>query len=194
MQGLIYHYLREFVESDLGSPLWERACARAGVAERSFLLTRQYPDQYVYALVSAIQEELGPGAPASSDILFGFGRFVGRRFQREFGFYFRRFATAREMIAGIEPIIHTELRRHDPRSQPPALRTSPVPGGGLRVLYRSPRRLCDVLRGLATEVGAAFGEEIAIDEPTCMNRGGPVCEVLLSFSGSGSAQSGASPP
>src|SRR5688572_29171818 len=194
LQGLLYHYLNDFVEGQFGHAFWDRIRERAAVPERSFLPMRQYPDRYAHDLVSAIAEELGPEGPGRASLMFEYGRHVGRCFERDFAFYFRRFASAREMIAGIEPVIHTELRRHDPASQPPRLRTSPTPGGGLRLLYSSERRLCQVVRGLATQVGEAFGQTVGIEEPRCMHRGDDACELLLTFAGNGSPRSAAYPP
>jgi predicted hydrocarbon binding protein len=194
LQGLLYHYFRDFVEQRLGAPLWERARQRAGVPERSFVLTRVYPDRYVHDLLAAIREELGAEAPPPDELLFEFGRHVGRAFERDFDFYFRRFVSAHDMIAGIEPVIHAEVRRHNPHSQPPALRTSPAPGGGLRLIYTSPRALCDLLRGLAVQVGEAYGERVEIQELRCRKRGDEACEFLFSFSRIESPRSDASPP
>jgi hypothetical protein len=194
MQGLLYSYLHDFVERQFGEPVWERARYRAGIPERSFVPTRAYPDHYLTDLVTALQTELGERAPTREQLLFDFGGHVGRSFERDFDFYFRRFVSAHDMIAGIEPIIHSELRRHDPFSRPPTLHTRPAPGGALWLVYDSSRRLCDMLRGLAIQVGAAFGERVTIEEPLCMNRGDPWCELLLRFSRTGSPQSAASPP
>ncbi|MFN2432384.1 MAG: heme NO-binding domain-containing protein [Gemmatimonadota bacterium] len=194
MQGLIYHYLRDFCAQQFGEPVWERARCRAQVPERSFLLMRQYPDRYTQDLVSALREELGPEGPPAGEILFGFGRHLGACFQRDFEWYFDRFASAKEMLAGIEPVIHAELRRHSPETRPPELQARPLPRGGLRLRYRSPRRLCDVMRGLIVHVAQVYGDRVVIRERTCMNRGDDACELLLAFSGNGSGRSGASPP
>jgi hypothetical protein len=194
VQGLLYHHFQDFVEKRYAAPLWERARERAGLSERSFVLTRAYPDGYFPRLLSALREELGESAPPPERLLFEFGQHVGRAFEREFDFYFHRFVSARDMLAGIEPVIHTEIRRHDPASRPPALRTWPAPGGGLRLVYDSPRRLCDLLRGVATQVAAAYGETLAIEETRCMKRGDPACEFLFTFARIGSPRSDASPP
>ncbi len=181
LQGLLYRYLADFAEREFGRAVWERARTRAGVAERSFVVWRQYPDRYAHDLVAAVIEELGDRAPPADEILFRFGRFVARCFERDYEPYFRRFASAREMIAGIEPVIHTELRRHDPASRPPQLRTAPARGGRLRLTYASPRRLCQLLLGLTTEVGEIYGEPVMIEEVRCMHRGDAACEMLLAF-------------
>lgn len=194
MQGLLYRYLRDFVELKFDAALWNRVRERAGVTECFFVLTRAYPDRYLPALIRAFRHELGEAAPTEAEVLFEFGRHLGRRFERDFDVYFKRFVSAREMLAGIEPVIHAELRRRNPNCQPPFLRTWPLPGGGLRVAYDSPRRLCDLLRGLATHVALAFGQTITIEEPFCMKRGDPACEFKLTFARSEFPRSDASPP
>lgn len=194
MQGLLYYYLQIFVRDAYGEAVWEHARERAGISERSFVLTRNYPDPYLPALLQGLGEELGEAAPAVEELMFDFGRHLGRCFERDFDFYFRRFVSAREMIAGIEPVIHAELRRRNPSSDPPALHTYPLPGGALRLVYDSPRQLCHVLRGLSTQVAHAFGQTVTIEEPRCMRRGDPVCEFKLTFARSEFPRNDASPP
>ncbi len=194
MQGLLYHYLQDFVERRFGLPIWLRVRERAHVPERFFVLTRPYPDSYVGDLVGALRAELGDGSPPPAVLLFDYGRHLGRCFERDFDVYFRRFVSAREMIAAIETVIHAELRRRNPNSRPPALHTSPLPGGGLRLVYDSPRGLCDVLRGLVAHVADAFGQMVTIEEPRCMSRGDPACEFKLTFARSEFPRSDAFPP
>ena len=194
MQGLLYQYLQDFVERRYGLALWLRVRERAGMAERFFVLTRAYPDNYLGDVVGALRVELGEDSPGPADFLFDYGRHLGRCFERDFDVYFRRFASAREMIAASETVIHAELRRRNLEPGPPAVRSSPLPGGGLRLVYDSPRRLCDVLRGLLAHIADAFGQTVTIEEPFCTKRGDPTCQLKLTFVRSEFPQSDASPP
>jgi hypothetical protein len=194
VQGLLYQYLQDFVERRYGLALWLRARDGAGVPERFFVLTRDYPDSYVDDLLDSLRAEIGDDAPPPSGLLFDYGRHLGRCFERDFDVYFHRFVSAREMIAAIETMIHAELRRRKIEPGPPVVRSSPLPGGGLRLVYDSPRRRCDVLRGLLTHAADAFAQNITIEEPFCTKRGHPACELKLTFARSEFPRSDASPP
>ena len=198
MQGLLYHYFRTFVEESFGSAAWERACECAGVPGGSFVLTRQYPDRYLRDLLEALTDKDVPadGAerPNRRNVLFRFGRRLGASFKDDFGHYFERFGSAREMLSAIEPVIHAELRRRDPTARPPELRVTPIAGGRLRLVYASPRRLCALARGLVDYVAEAFGETAVVVEPACVERGDARCEMIIAFNENGSRRSVASPP
>lgn len=49
----------------------------------------------------------------------------------------------------------------------------------LVVHYRSPNKLCDLYRAIARRVLVHYQETATIDEPHCMKRGDPACELHI---------------
>lgn len=210
VQGLLYHYARDFLERELGLQAWDAIRDRAGVPERSFLLRRQYPDRYAGDLTAATVEMLeGPpngrngsstgGPPQNAtdlrrEMLYRFGVHLARACQRDYARYFARFDSSREFLACIEPILRAEVRRHHPDACLPDIRSRPLPGGALSLTYASSLRSCDVIRGVLEEVAAIYGERATVDEPSCMDRNAVACEFVIRFDRSGSPRNGASPP
>ena len=184
MQGLLYHYFQSFVEETAGAGSWHRIRERAAIRDRSFVPWRPYPDEYAPALISALLAEPKLRPHGRRGLLFRYGRHVGACFRRDFTHYFDRFASAREMLLGIEPVIHGELRRREPSSAPPRLKVMPLPGGRLRLVYTSQRRLCDVARGLVDYIGEVFGDRAIVHESACMESGANACDMVIAFSSS----------
>ena len=88
----------------------------------------------------------------------------------------------------METRIHELVRGTIPSAGPPHLDVSPNSGGGVSIVYTSPRRLCVLLRGLTEGASRHFGEHAEMDERTCMLRGDLACTFDVSFSvGSSSA-------
>jgi hypothetical protein len=49
----------------------------------------------------------------------------------------------------------------------------------LIVHYRSPNRLCDMYKSIARRVFQYYRDEATIDEPRCLQRGDPECEMRI---------------
>jgi hypothetical protein len=82
----------------------------------------------------------------------------------------------------VETRIHELVRGTIPNAGPPHLDISPNGGGGVSIVYASPRRLCVLLRGLTEGASRHYGEHAEMDERTCMLRGDLACAFDVSFS------------
>ena len=59
----------------------------------------------------------------------------------------------------------------------------PLTGSGIRITYDSHRHLCPILWGAVEGAGMRYGEEIAIQELTCMQKGDEDCQFDVIFLG-----------
>jgi hypothetical protein len=69
-----------------------------------------------------------------------------------------------------------------PEALEPSGRSQGGGGGGVSIVYASPRRLCVLLRGLTEGASRHYGEHAEMDERTCMLRGDLACAFDVSFS------------
>jgi hypothetical protein len=69
-----------------------------------------------------------------------------------------------------------------PPARPPSLTVTPLGEDGVEIQYDSERRLCALLRGLATGTAIRYGEEAEIVQRACMHRGDPSCLIDIRLS------------
>jgi hypothetical protein len=82
----------------------------------------------------------------------------------------------------VETRIHELVRATIPNAGPPQLDVSELGEDGVEIIYSSPRRLCVLLRGLTEGTARHYGEQTAINEPSCMRRGDAECRFEIRFS------------
>jgi hypothetical protein len=175
MHGVIFTSLREYLTASHGPEL-----ARDVFAGRpDFSLTESYPDEQFLELLSRATGASGRNLDA---VVHDFGVFTAiTTFTRLYPEFFAVAASAREFLLTVEGRIHELVRATIPNAAPPKLHVTPLDGDGVSIVYSSPRKLCVLLRGLATGTASHYGEQATITELTCMRRGDAECrfEVRL---------------
>ena len=176
MHGLIFASFRDYLATEHGP-----AVARDVTAgEPQYTLSEAYPDEQFLVLL-----ERGctrTGLPLE-ELLFEFGVFTAATtFARLYSVLFKLSPTARDFLLTVETRIHELVRATIPRAEPPRLHVTPDGPDGVRIEYRSHRRLCALLRGLVDGTAGHYGERAAIEESSCMRRGDEacICHVRLS--------------
>ncbi|HVM17172.1 MAG TPA: heme NO-binding domain-containing protein [Gaiellaceae bacterium] len=175
MHGIIFTSFRHFVTSRAGSDAAERVWAN----EPTYLITRSYPDEAFLRLFDTACRELGEDP---DELLRAFGVFAGERtFVLLYPSYFAQASGPRPFLLGLEERIHELVRATVPEAAPPRLVIEPLDDDGVRVTYTSPRRLCVLLEGLLLGTARHFGREVAMEQTSCMHRGGDACVVEARF-------------
>jgi predicted hydrocarbon binding protein len=115
-------------------------------------------------------------------LLTDFGAFTAEKtFARLYPALFDRSGSARSFLLTVETRIHEVVRVAIPDALPPELEVAESGESGVSIVYKSPRRLCAMLRGLVEGSARHYGESAEIEERTCVHRGDDSCtfEVLL---------------
>lgn len=181
MHGLIVNQFRQFVVDRFGRDQWMRLVDATGsdLPDGPVALSRIYPDAEVMALVktaSSVTE-----IPLST-LLEDFGTFLAPSLLRVYEPLIRPSWRTLDVVANTESMIHTVVRRQDPTARPPYLSATRVSASEVRLRYTSPRKMCDVARGIVRGLAAHFHEKVEIDEQECMNRGGEACVLRITTS------------
>lgn len=80
--------------------------------------------------------------------------------------------------------VHARLRQTHEGVTPPLFQYEvSAHANEVRLIYDSDRKLCSVLRGAIEGAAEYYGEQVRINELTCMKRGGQVCRIVAQFSG-----------
>jgi len=140
------------------------------------LATLDCPDRTVTEAIGAVA--VSEGIP------------VSELFER-FGEYFIQWTTPRYRMAYAAPsardfliamgTVHTSCRNMCKTASPPEFVYEMPSSQQLVMVYRSPRRLCQLMRGLFKGVAAHYKETIQVHEPRCMLKGAAECRFELTF-------------
>lgn len=176
MRGLVLTSLQQFVTSNLGEAAWLELLERAGLSDRTYLISGSYPDSDVVAIVSAASAKAG--IPAV-DLVRSFGEFIVPGLLRTYRAFVKPAWRTLDLIAEVEVQVHKAVRLRDPDAAPPRLRAIRTGPTQVVVHYDSPRRLCALAEGIAAGVAKHYGERIKISQSTCMHRGDPECTLVV---------------
>jgi predicted hydrocarbon binding protein len=172
MHGLIFTSFRAFTRMrlpDHADAIWDGA--------PPFDETDAYPDEEFERLVDRAALEAGESRRA---ILLDFGRYTAttsfRLLRPEF---YEDVAGTRQFLLRVERHIHEELRASIPGAAPPRLQVRPFGADGVSIAYISERKLCELLEGLVLGTGEFYGEELVVEQSTCMHRGDDACSFFV---------------
>jgi hypothetical protein len=174
VHGIIFYELQSYVGDRLGPDAWPILLADAGLRGKLYLATDEYPDEDIVALVqtAARSTKQDPGA-----ILEDFGEFLGPSLLKRYRAVLRAEWRTLDLLENAEKTIHKTVRLWNPEASPPRLRCRRTSPTEVWISYNSPRKLCQVAKGLGKGIATHFGEEVSIEETSCMLNGARSCEL-----------------
>lgn len=188
MHPVIARALATFVAEQLGKEISPSAVLHAkpgieGLPERYY---------YHHDVHEILREVSRRSAQTFSQTCEEFGRALGPRLLEKYGGLLRGSHDTLSVIASVELLLHGVLLMNDAGTSAEIACESHSPHE-LSVVYRSPRKLCAVVRGVAWSVGAARNDRVMIAEPHCMLNGVQECRLILTTAASEGAGSSAEP-
>ncbi len=176
MHGVIFTSFRDY----LSAHYEEDAAERVFADEPIYLLSEAYEDERLDRLIAKASAEV---ARESDEIVHDFGVFTAQTtFTRLYPAFFAIAPDARAFLLTVETRIHELVRATIPNARPPQLHVSERGPEGVSIVYRSPRRLCVLLRGLVEGTARHYGQSSEIDERSCMHRGDSACSFDVTLS------------
>lgn len=159
MKGMIFTEFLDMVESRWSLDMVDAIIARSGVASGgAYTAVGTYPHDELVALVDALSRESRIAVP---DLVRAYGRHLFGRFARLYPGFFHDVPDSFRFLAGIEDIIHAEVRKLYPEAELPTFQVARSPGR-LELTYYSPHPFADLAHGLIEGCIDHFGEDIAI--------------------------------
>lgn len=175
MHGVIFSEFKDFVEG-METGAWPHLVKDAGLESEMFLPVKTYADEKLVALLTAASRRSGRSPDA---LLEGFGKHISASLLRMYGRMIKPHWKLLDVLEHTETTIHRVVRLKDPQATPPPLdctRTSP---GEVVIVYRSPRRLCSLARGIIYGLADHYKQPAMIHEPQCMHRGDGECRLVV---------------
>ena len=189
MHGFIFAEMQKYVEVHFDRGTWFAILQKAGLSEKSYENFLDYKDEEAVAIVTTASEMTGKPA---ADILEDFGAFLGGDLVDVYRPIIDPTWKTLDFLANVEETIHHVVRSRNRKAKPPGLRCTRNGPNEVLIDYSSPRKLCALARGIARGVAAHYGEDVSIQEESCMHSGDPSCQIRVTQS-SGSAPPPAAP-
>lgn len=177
MHGLIFFYIQKFADSAAaGATSWSKLRSTVTTSHEKYLPSGVYPDADAVHLLDSIAQSAHEPLPT---IVERFGEFLAPHLIKVAGKHIDPDWTALDLIEHTEAIIHTMVRATNPGARPPVLDTVRQSPHELTLLYGSQRQLCGLARGIIRGIGRHYGEDISIEETSCMHQGAPFCTLVV---------------
>jgi heme-NO-binding protein len=177
LKGIIFNVFEQLVARDRGEDAWDRLLEDSGLGG-AYTSLGSYPDTDLSMLVEA-----GSAAwdvPAD-ELVRWLGREALPLFAERYPQFFDPHRTTADFLLTLNEIIHPEVRKLYPGALVPVFDCK-ASDHRLTMGYRSERKLCMFGEGLIAGAAVHYGETVAIEQPTCMNRGDDSCVLEISFS------------
>jgi hypothetical protein len=176
MNGIVFIEIGRFAQSRLGEQAWREVVRLAGVPSRTYYRVADYPDAEAFALFSSLSAAMNEPV---AEILQNFGEFIVPDLMKMARYWIKPDWKTLDLIANTEKTIHEMLRSEGSQTDPPKLRCRRSSPEEIVVTYDSPRKMCDLAKGIIRGVAKHYGERVMIVEPTCMLRGGVECRLAV---------------
>ena len=177
MKGIIFNLLESTVTRQHGEDLWDTLLEETQL-DGVYTALGSYPDEELMKLVGAATSVLN--LPSETFIRW-FGRNALPILAERYPEFFEGHNLTRDFLLTLNDIIHPEVRKIYQGADVPQF-TFDLPSDDVLVIgYRSARKLCSLAEGLIEGATAHYGEDVVIEQPSCMKRGDDECILVCSF-------------
>ncbi|WP_157822342.1 heme NO-binding domain-containing protein [Psychromonas sp. Urea-02u-13] len=179
MKGIVFNQLQEFVESEHGIVLWDKALTACDLPSQGvYVSTMNYDDSELQGLVGFFCNHLSVDAPT---LVRAFGEYLFPRLFVMAPDQAKEAKNLKAFLLMIEDIIHVEVRKLYPDASLPEFDYQDN-NQDLLMLYRSPRKLCHLSEGLIKGAATHYQEKVSIKQTCCMHHGADHCAIEITFS------------
>jgi predicted hydrocarbon binding protein len=176
MHGIIFSNLKKYVESAYNNGTWDKLMHESGTGREMYLMSKDYPDEDMYNLISTASKVL---ARPAADILEDFGTFIIPVLIKEYSLLIKKEWKTIDFIENTEETIHKIVRRRNPGAKPPVLKCKRSDRNEVTMTYFSERKMCDFLKGMVKGLADYYNEEISVSHTRCMSHGHSACTLTI---------------
>ena len=160
MKGVVFTEFLSMVEKQFSADMVDDIIDDAQLPNGgAYTAVGTYPHQEMVAMVVALSQRCGVPVP---DLVRAFGEYLFGRFVVAYPAFFEGMNDAFTFLAGIEDIIHVEVKKLYPDAELPRFDVEHHDAQRLVLLYQSPRHFEDLAEGLMRGCVNHFGEDILI--------------------------------
>jgi hypothetical protein len=163
LKGIVFTEFLEMVEARFSADMVDDIIDDAHSATGVYTAVGSYPHSEMVALVSALSRRSRLSVP---ELLRAYGEYLFGRFAVLYPHFFEGVPDSLTFLAGIEDIIHAEVRKLYPDAELPRFVVEARGENHVVLRYASGRHLEDLAEGLIRGCAMHFGEAIAIHRET----------------------------
>jgi hypothetical protein len=164
MKGVVFTEFMDMVEQRFSADMLDDIIDDAQPASGgAYTAVGTYPHGEMVALVSALAARSGAPVP---DLLRAFGEYLFGRFFQGYPSFFKGQHDAFSFLAGIDDVIHAEVRKLYPDAELPRFEVEHHDERCLRIVYSSGRHFEDLAEGLIVGCIAHFGQPATLRRET----------------------------
>jgi predicted hydrocarbon binding protein len=175
MHGIVGYELYDWIRANYGDRVLLQILSTASTKPIAFVVMMSYDDEDFFAFIAGAADVVKKPAPA---LLHEFGRHIAPQLVKAHKDIIPDHWRALDVIEHTERTIHSVVRRKDAGATPPRIRAERR-NGEVRVIYDSPRRICQFGKGLIEGIGLHYKQPLTVQEPSCMHQGSPYCEFVV---------------
>lgn len=169
MKGMVFTEFLEMVENRFSWDMVDELLDQCSLASGGvYTAVGTYPYEELVSLVQALAQQTDRSV---ASLLNEFGEYLFGRFAVNYPVFFTQSTDCFTFLAGIEHIIHAEVRKLYPDAQLPRFIVEVHNAQQLQLLYESERHLEDLAEGLITGCIKHFGHTIHLTRETVNNTG-----------------------
>jgi len=176
MLGVIFFVLQNHMEKRLGPSSWGRVVSLANLPATAYSPVAEYPDSEATALIAAASQLAGKPL---GEFLEEFGVALAPELLAMYPGLVQPEWKTLDLVVNAEEVIHSVVRRRNPLAKPPVLRCARYSTDEVRLVYASPRKLCQIAKGIIRGIARHYQEEVSITDESCMNDGDPFCAIQI---------------
>lgn len=172
LHWLIFIELQKFAGS---KEKWREWLTEANLLEASFYvgIPSDVDAKQLFSAAAEISHK------SVKQFLRDFGKFIAPHLVSQFSHHIDKKWDLFDFLEHTEEYIHKEVRYQIPRSNPPSLRSSRLSKDQVVIRYNSHLRMCAFAEGIIEAAAELYNEKIIINQPKCMLKGDPECEILV---------------
>lgn len=173
MQGVILLGIQRFAKERFGADFWRQVENDVGIAGRLYLLSQSYPMSEVDSVIGSVSRHSGMAIPM---VLESVGDYVAPDMLGAYASLIDPQWNLLEILLRIDAIVERGALKHGVKLANSPVLGRPGSNGEIILEYRSPWRICPLIKGLVRGLGAQMNQPVTIDEMRCMAAGNPSCE------------------
>jgi hypothetical protein len=177
LKGIVFNLLEQCVREEHGEDTWDDLLDAAGV-EGAYTSLGNYEDDEFRALVAAAAHAL---ELSCEEVERWFGRAAMAPLAERYPELFEPHQSTSRFVLTLNDIIHPEVRKLYPGADVPDFDLQTESAHRVTLKYRSPRRMCAFAEGLIEGAAQHYGEQVRIEQPSCMLHGAEACTIVCHF-------------
>lgn len=179
MKGIVFNYLEEFVDLNLGEFYWMQMLDKIGLnnKERIYISPETYDDKDLFSIVKHVCESNNLN---EEEIIISFGEHLASGFSRDYNAFFESCKNSIEFLMTVHDVIHVEVKKIYENATPPDFEYELIDKYTLKMRYKSKRMLIPLIKGMLKGVGDFYNETIkVVDIKRLTNEIIPTFDILL---------------